>query len=66
MQERTKQKSKMNLQDIKQILDENPMTKKVVYVGIFIGAIYVAGKLSNGMASAVRGFKNLGSAIKGV
>jgi len=56
----------MNLQDIKQILDENPMTKKVVYVGIFIGAIYVAGKLSNGMASAVRGFKNLGSAIKGV
>jgi len=60
------QKSKMNLQDIKQILDENSTIKKVAYVVMVIGAIYVAGKLSNGMASAVRGFKNLGSAIKGV
>jgi len=56
----------MNLQDIKQILDENSTIKKVAYVVMVIGAIYVAGKLSNGMASAVRGFKNLGSAIKGV
>jgi len=66
MQERIKQKPKMNLLDIKQILDQNSTIKKVAYFVMVIGAIYVAGKLSNGMASAVRGFKNLGSAIKGV
>jgi len=46
-------------------LDENPIAKKVVYGLLIVGGIYVAGKFANGMASAVRGFKNFGSAIKG-
>jgi len=46
-------------------LDENQTIKKVVYVGIAIAAIYVAGRIANGLASSVRGFKNLNSAING-
>jgi hypothetical protein len=46
-------------------LDENPIAKKVVYGLLIVGGIYVAGKFANGMASAIRGFKNFGSALKG-
>ncbi len=62
---KTRNEHKINLNDIKQFLDENPIAKKVVYGLLIVGGIYVAGKIANGMASAVRGFKNLGSAMKG-
>ena len=62
---RTTTTQKINLQEIKKFLDENPPIKKVAYVLLAIGSIYVAGRIANGMASAVRGFKNFGSAIKG-
>jgi hypothetical protein len=62
---KTRNEKKINLQDIKQFLDDNPIAKRIAYVLLAIGGIYVAGKIANGMASAVRGFKNLGSAIKG-
>lgn len=61
----TNRDSKINYQEIKKILDENPIAKKVVYGLLIVGGIYVAGKIANGMASAIRGFKNFGSAIKG-
>lgn len=62
---KTRQEQKINLQEIKVFLDNNPMVKKGVYVLLAVGGIYVLGKIANGMASAVRGFKNFGSAIKG-
>lgn len=62
---KTRSEKKINLQDIKQFLDDNPIAKKVVYGMLIVGGIYVAGKIANGMASAIRGFKNFGSAIKG-
>lgn len=55
----------MNYQEIKKFLDENPNAKKVVFGLLIVGGIFVAGKIANGMASAIRGFKNFGSAIKG-
>jgi hypothetical protein len=61
----TKKEQKINLQEIKIFLDDNPTIKKIGYVLLAIGSIYVAGRIANGMASAVRGFKNFGSAIKG-
>jgi hypothetical protein len=62
---KTNRDSKINYQEIKKFLDENPIAKKVVYGLLIVGGIYVAGKIANGMASAIRGFKNFGSAIKG-
>jgi hypothetical protein len=62
---KTNKEPKVNLQEIKKFLDENPPIKKVAYIAVAIGAIYVAGRIANGMASAVRGFKNFSSAIKG-
>jgi hypothetical protein len=61
----TNQEKRINLRDIEKIIDENPIIKKVIYIAVFFGAIYVAGKFANGMATAVRGFKNLSSAFKG-
>jgi hypothetical protein len=62
---KTNREPKINYQEIKNFLDENPIAKKVVYGLLIVGGIYVAGKIANGMASAIRGFKNFGSAIKG-
>jgi hypothetical protein len=62
---KTNKEPKINYQEIKKFLDENPIAKKVVYGLLIVGGIYVAGRIANGMASAVRGFKNFGSAIKG-
>jgi hypothetical protein len=59
------QEKKINLKDIEKIIDDNPIIKKVIYIAVFFGAIYVAGKFANGMATAVRGFKNLSSAFNG-
>jgi len=62
---RTKPEQKINLQEIKKFLDDHPTIKKVTYILLAVGTIYVAGIVANRMASAVRGFKNLGSAFKG-
>jgi hypothetical protein len=62
---KTNREAKINYQEIKKFLDENPIAKKVVYGLLIVGGIYVAGRIANGMASAIRGFKNFGSAIKG-
>lgn len=56
---------KINYQEIKKFLNENPIAKKVMYGLLIFGGIYVAGKIANGMASAVRGFKNFSSALNG-
>ena len=62
---KTNREPKINYQEIKNFLDENPKAKKVVYGLLIVAGIYVSGRIANGMASAVRGFINLGSAIKG-
>jgi hypothetical protein len=62
---KTNQQLKISFQEIKTYLDNNPLVKRIVYALLAIGAIYLAGKLASGMASAVRGFSNLGSALRG-
>lgn len=62
---KTNREPKINYQEIKNFLDQNPVAKKVVVGMLIVGGIYVAGRIANGMASAIRGFKNFGSAIKG-
>ena len=57
--------SKIIFKDIKNFLSDNTVAKKVGIIILAIGGIYVAGKLANGMASAIRGFRNLSSAFKG-
>ena len=62
---KTNKEPKITYQEIKKFLGENPIAKKVVYGLLIVGGIYVAGKIANGMASAIKGFKNLSSALKG-
>ncbi len=56
---------KINLQEIKQFLDDNPPIKTVVYIGLGVAGIYVAGKVFSALASSVRGFNEFRSALKG-
>jgi hypothetical protein len=56
---------KINLQEIKQYLDDNPPIKTVVYIGLGVVGLYVAGKLFSVLASSVRGFNEFRSALKG-
>lgn len=56
---------KINLQEIKQYLDENPSIKTVVYIGVGVVGLYVAGKVFSVLASSVRGFNEFRSALKG-
>jgi len=42
------------------------MLKTVVYVGIGVLAIFALGKAFDGLATTVRGFNNLKSAINGI
>ncbi len=56
---------KVNLQEIKEFLDDNPPVKTVVYIGIGVAGIYIAGKMFSALASSVRGFNEFRSAIKG-
>lgn len=57
--------SKIIFNDIKNFLSDNTVAKKVGIIILAIGGIYIAGKLANGMATAIRGFRNLTSAFKG-
>jgi hypothetical protein len=56
---------KVNLQEIKQYLDDNPPIKIVVYIGLGVVGLYVAGKVFSALASSVRGFNEFRSALKG-
>ena len=56
---------KINLQEIKQYLDDNPPIKTVVYIGLGVVGLYVAGKLFSVIDSSVRGFNEFRSALKG-
>ena len=56
---------KINLQEIKQFLDDNPPIKTAVYIGLGVAGIYVAGKVFSALASSVRGFNEFRSALKG-
>ena len=47
---------KINLQEIKQYLDDNPPIKTVVYIGLGVFSV---------LASTVRGFNEFRSALKG-
>ena len=56
---------KVNLQEIKQYLDDNKPIKTVVYIGLGVVGLYVAGKVFSALASSVRGFNEFRSAING-
>ncbi|MEN9997561.1 MAG: hypothetical protein RI922_551 [Bacteroidota bacterium] len=60
-----KQKEEIKLQEIKEYLDKNPQIKTVVYIGLGIVGLYVAGKVFSALATSVRGFNELRSAING-
>jgi hypothetical protein len=60
-----KQVKKVNLQEIKQYLDDNPPIKTAVYIGLGVVGLYVAGKVFSALASSVRGFNEFRSALKG-
>ena len=56
---------KVNLQEIKNYLDANPPIKAVVYDGLGVLGLYIAGKVFSALASSVRGFNDFRSAIRG-
>ena len=56
---------KVNLQEIKRYLDDNPPIKAIVYIGLGVVGLYVAGKVFSVLASTVRGFNEFRSALKG-
>ncbi len=60
-----KQKEEIKLQEIKEYLDKNPQIKMVVYIGLGIVGLYVAGKVFAALATSVRGFNEFRSAISG-
>jgi hypothetical protein len=60
-----KQKEQIKLQEIKEYLDKNPQIKTVVYIGLGIVGLYVAGKVFSTLATSVRGFNEFRSAING-
>jgi hypothetical protein len=59
------EKTKLNIQDIKQAVESNKVLKTAVYIGIGALSLYLLGKAFNGLASTIRGFNELKSAING-
>lgn len=55
---------KINFQEIKQYLDDNPPVKTDVYFGFGVVGLFVAVKVFSALASSVRGFNEFRSAIK--
>jgi hypothetical protein len=56
---------KINLQEVKLYLNENPPIKTIVYIGLGIAGLYLAGKVFSVLASSLRGFNEFRSALKG-
>ena len=59
------EKTKLNIQDIKQAVESNKILKTAVYIGIGALSLYLLGKAFKGLASTIRGFNELKSAING-
>jgi hypothetical protein len=59
------EKIKTNFQEFKQVVESNKALKTSVYVGIGLLSLYLLGKAFKGLASTVRGFNELKSAING-
>ena len=59
------EKTKLNIQDIKQAVESNKVLKTAVYIGIGALSLYLLGKAFKGLASTIRGFNELKSAING-
>jgi hypothetical protein len=59
------EKLKINFQEFKQVVESNKTLKTAVYIGLTVAALYLLGKAFKGLASTVRGFNELKSAING-
>ena len=59
------EKLKINFQEFKQVVESNKALKTAVYIGIAVATLYLLGKAFKGLASTVRGFNELKSAING-
>lgn len=59
------EKLKSNLQEFKQVVESNKALKAAVFIGIGVVSLYLLGKAFKGLASTVRGFNELKSAING-
>jgi hypothetical protein len=59
------EKTKLNIQDLKQAIESNKVLKTAVYIGIGALSLYLLGKAFKGLASTIRGFNELKSAING-
>ena len=57
--------NKINLEEIKLYLKENPQLKTIVHIGLGVIGLYAAGKVFSALASSVRGFNEFRSALKG-
>ena len=58
-------KLKINFQEFKQVVESNKALKTAIYIGIAVASLYLLGKAFKGLASTVRGFNELKSAING-
>lgn len=59
------EKTKENIQILKKAIESDKMLKTAVYIGIGVLSLYLLGKAFNGLATTVRGFNNLKSALNG-
>jgi hypothetical protein len=59
------EKAKENFQLLTETIQSNKVLKTAVYIGIGVLTLYLLGKAFNGLATTVRGFNNLKSAING-
>lgn len=59
------EKIKTNFKEFKHVVNSNIALKTAVYIGIGVLSLYMLGKAFKGLASTVRGFNELKSAING-
>jgi hypothetical protein len=59
------EKTKENIQILKKAIESDKLLKTAVYIGIGVLSLYLLGKAFNGLATTVRGFNNLKSALNG-
>lgn len=59
------EKTKENIQLLKKAIESDKLLKTAVYIGIGVLSLYLLGKAFNGLATTVRGFNNLKSALNG-
>jgi hypothetical protein len=56
---------KVNYQEIKNHIDTDKVLKATVYIGITVASLYLIGQVFKGVATAVRGYKDLKAAFNG-